>query len=301
MKKFSCYFVIQAIVSAAMSFALVACGDDSTSAKDETPISLSENDDVPLSSAMEEIPASSESNNQSDLWLPPFPDMPCADTLMIDGHYFRGIDVLYKCEDNKWSYVDEKDIPPDTEMPFASLENYKAIWKLNKCTAENEGAVQSEWDGNPKYGAMCYYRCEGGSWVQGDITLTCDTTGVQMGDTCIRHNSVNGFMAGMNPAAEELIFVYKGDGVWERDNQAQIDSLIERQNRRDAAMNEYCGEPDPERISECCYPIPDEFEADYLDGVESILYKSSGNGWSLQKYFRNKECDSGEVEEEIEE
>ena len=301
MKKYNRCLVVPAIAAAALSFALVACDDDSTSAKDETPISLSENDDVPLSSAMEEIPASSESNNQSDLWLPPFPDMPCADTLMIDGHYFRGIDVLYKCEDNKWSYVDEKDIPPDTEMPFASLENYKAIWKLNKCTAENEGAVQSEWDGNPKYGAMCYYRCEGGSWVQGDITLTCDTAGVQVGDTCVTHPSINIFQAGMNPDVGELVFVYKGDGVWERTDQAQIDSLMERQNRLDAAIKEYCGEPDPEKLSECCYPVPEEFAADYPDDVVSVLYEYIYNHWGFREYFRNSNCVRDAEEEVIEE
>ena len=188
---------------ATISISLVACDNDSSSAKDETPSS---------SSAMEEIPAAL------------LPNMPCADTLMIDGHYFRGIDVIYKCEDNKWSYVDEKDIPPDTKIPYVSLEGDKAIWKLNKCTPENDGAVQSVWDGNPKYGAMCYYKCEGSSWVQGDITLTCNTADAQVGDTCVTHPSINIFQAGMNPDAGELVFVYKGDGVWERSLNTSPDS-----------------------------------------------------------------------------
>ena len=210
-------------LTAVMSLSLVAC-DDSSSAKDDAPISSSENDDTPLSSAMDETPASSESNNQSDHEASPLPNMPCADTLMIDGHYFRGIDAFYKCEDNKWSYVDEKDIPPDTKIPYVSLESDKAIWKLNKCTPENDGAVQSVWDGNPKYGAMCYYKCEGSSWVQGDITLTCNTADAQVGDTCVTHPSINIFQAGMNPDAGELVFVYKGDGVWERSLNTSPDS-----------------------------------------------------------------------------
>lgn len=263
----------------AASISLVACGDDSSSAS---------NDEQPISSSEETGPESS--NNEAP--VAQLPNMPCADTLTIDGHYFRGIDAFYKCEDNKWSYVDEKDIPPDTKIPYVSLEGDKAIWKLNKCTAENDGVVQSAWDGNPKYGAMCYYKCQGGSWVQGDISLTCDTEGVQVGDTCVTHPSQNIFQAGMNPEAGDLVFVYKGDGVWERDNQAQIDSLIERQNRRDAAMKEYCGEPESGKFSECCYPVPDEFAADYADNIASILYTSEpdSDDWDLQEYFENKNC-----------
>lgn len=197
---------------ATISISLVAC-DDTSSASNDEPSSSSENGETPSSSsAMEEIPAAL------------LPNMPCADTLMIDGHYFRGIDVIYKCEDNKWSYVDEKDIPPDTKIPYVSLEGDKAIWKLNKCTPENDGAVQSVWDGNPKYGAMCYYKCEGSSWVQGDITLTCNTADAQVGDTCVTHPSINIFQAGMNPDAGELVFVYKGDGVWERSLNTSPDS-----------------------------------------------------------------------------
>lgn len=161
-----------------------------------------------------------------------------------------------------------------------------------ECTAQNEGEVKEVWVGNPKYGHNTYNRCERGSWVQGDISLTCDTAGVQVGDTCVKQGSSNIFQAGMNPQAGEISFVYKGDGVWERDNQAQIDSLIERQNRRDAAMKEYCGEPESGKFSECCYPVPDEFAADYADNIASILYTSEpdSDDWDLQEYFENKNC-----------
>ena len=253
-------------IAVALSFALIACSDDSSS----TSV-IASNNEAPVAQ---------------------LPDIPCADTLLIDGHYFEGTNVFYKCEDNKWSYVEEKDVPPGIEVPNYFAEYDKAIWKLNKCTADNEGAVQSEWEGNEKYGGAHYYRCEGGSWVQGNISLTCDTEGVQVGDTCVTHPSQSIFQAGMNPAAGELIFVYKGDGVWERDNQAQIDSLIERQNRRDAAMKEYCGEPESGKVSECCYPVPDEFAADYADNIASILYTSEpeSDDWDLQGYFENKNC-----------
>ncbi|WP_405328059.1 hypothetical protein [Fibrobacter sp.] len=82
------------------------------------------------------------------------------------------------------------------------------------CNAENEGRVLSLWSGNPKYGYMSYYRCQKDSWVKGDISLTCDTAGVAVGDTCVKQNSINIFQAGMNPTGEIESFVYKGNGVW---------------------------------------------------------------------------------------
>ena len=177
------------VLTAAVSISLVACGDDSSSANDNPS-----NNDAPTAQ---------------------LPDIPCADTLLIDGHYFEGTNVFYKCEDGKWSYVEEKDIPSGIEVPNFFTEYQKAIWKLNKCTADNEGAVQSEWEGNPKYGAMCYYRCEGGSWVQGDITLTCDTVGAPIGAFCRRSSSVNLFSAGMGSFGSTTTYTYAGDGVWE--------------------------------------------------------------------------------------
>ena len=275
--------------AAAMPLALVACGDDSSS-------SASDNEEQPTSSAIEEEqPGSSASNGAPVASLP---DIPCADTLQIDGHYFGGTNVFYKCEDNKWSFVEEKDIPSDAEVPNIWVEREKAIWKLNKCTAANDGAVQSEWEGNPKYGGMYHFRCESGSWVQGDISLTCDTAGVQVGDTCVKQGSMNIFQAGINPVAEKISFVYKGDGVWERTDQAQIDSLAAAQNRRDAAMEEQCGEPDPEKDNKCCFRFSDEDVAVNPE-FESALYEYGDNGWTVQAYYSNLDCIMDAVEEEI--
>lgn len=105
-------------IAVALSFALIACSDDSSSTS-----AKSSNNEAPVAQ---------------------LPDIPCADTLLIDGHYFEGTNVFYKCEDNKWSYVEEKDIPPGIEVPNYFAEYDKAIWKLNKCTADNEGAVMPQ-------------------------------------------------------------------------------------------------------------------------------------------------------------
>ncbi len=158
-----------ASLALAASMALVACGDDSSSADpDETPTSSSE----------ETGPESSSSEGT---------DLSCNISLgLVEG-----------CE----SLVEEE------------------------CTAQNEGEVKEVWVGNPKYGHNTYNRCERGSWVQGDISLTCDTAGVQVGDTCKKYGSVNIFQAGMNPSAPEYVFVYAGDGAWEQVNQTQADSV----------------------------------------------------------------------------
>ena len=85
----------------------------------------------------------------------------------------------------------------------------------SKCDAENEGKVETKWIGNAKYGGNSYFRCEKGSWVKGDIRLTCDTAGVQVGDICTKGPKL-GIFAAMNsiPGSNTLRFIYKGDGVW---------------------------------------------------------------------------------------
>ena len=241
------------------SLLAVACGDDSSSASnEEQPISSS--DETVLSSssnaAEEEQPGSSASNGAPVASLP---DIPCADTLLIDGHYFEGTKVFYKCEDNKWSYVEEKDIPPGIEVPNFFAEYDKAIWKLNKCTADNEGAVQSAWEGNPKYGGMYYFRCESGSWVQGDISLTCDTAGAQVWDICRRYGSTNIFQAGMNPTSPEYVFVYAGNGVWE-----DFDGL--------AKMTKECTAENEDDMEKIVYGRD--------DNTLIVYYKCTGGAWT---------------------
>ena len=102
------------------------------------------------------------------------------------------------------------------------------------CNAENDGRVLSLWSGNPRYGYMSYYKCQKDSWVKGDISLTCDTAGVAVGDTCVKQNSINIFQAGMNPTGEIVSFVYAGNGVWtkvETEDVPNIGEISSRQHR----------------------------------------------------------------------
>ena len=86
---------------------------------------------------------------------------------------------------------------------------------LAECSAKNEGQVKVLWVGNPKYGGYEYSRCEGGSWVKGGITLTCDTADAPIGAFCRRATSVNLFNAGMGAFGSTATYTYAGEGVWE--------------------------------------------------------------------------------------
>lgn len=85
----------------------------------------------------------------------------------------------------------------------------------SECNAENEGKVETLWLGNEKYGGNSYYSCKKGSWVKGDISLTCDTAGVQVGDTCTTYPKLGIYTAMYSiPGSNALKFIYKGNGVW---------------------------------------------------------------------------------------
>ncbi|MBR4917367.1 MAG: hypothetical protein IKZ45_09910 [Fibrobacter sp.] len=152
MKKYSSRIFFTAIVAAFMSFALVACGDDSALAKAETQSSAS---------------ADSSKANESECII--------------------------------------NDIWNPGECP------------LSECTQKNEGQVETVWVGNIKYGVEQYYKCQNGSWVEGDIRLTCDTTGAQVGDIC-RKSAKIGYFYKHSPHDPISFYVYAGDGVWERYN-----------------------------------------------------------------------------------
>ena len=102
------------------------------------------------------------------------------------------------------------------------------------CNEENNGRVLSLWNGNPKYGYMTHYKCQKDSWVKGDISLTCDTAGVAVGDTCVKQYSINIFLAGMYPTGAVVSFVYQGDGIWtkvEMEDVPNIGEISSRQHR----------------------------------------------------------------------
>lgn len=103
--------------------------------------------------------------------------------------------------------------------PVSADSSESTTLELGKCSSENEGKVEviTEYKvghatASDRYGSPAYYRCESGSWVKGDITLTCDTANVQVGDACIKTVS-----RPPNPMGITAIYTYAGDGTWTPD------------------------------------------------------------------------------------
>ena len=168
------------------------------------------------------------------------------------------------------------------------------------CNAENEGRVLSLWAGNAKYGGMSYYRCQKDSWVKGDISLTCDTAGVAVGDTCRKTGMTGSFRASMPYPPSGYVFAYAGDGVWKRADQAQIDSLNAKQERLDAAIKEQCGEPELGKSNQCCFTPPAEIAKELSwEGSALYEYERDSHEWFPRAYFSSSDC-GGQVKEIIE-
>lgn len=108
----------------------------------------------------------------------------------------------------------ESGVSVDSLLSYSELESMTQN-QLPKCTAEKEGVVKRMWKGNPKYGSAWTYRCENGEWVPRDLWVTCDTTGVQVGDICRKQDVVGSFAAGGGFKAPVELYVYAGDGNWD--------------------------------------------------------------------------------------
>ena len=90
---------------------------------------------------------------------------------------------------------------------ISSASKIVELARLSTCDAHNEGAVDTMWVGNIKYGSLGYYRCEKGEWVQKTPAVTCDTTGANVGDVCTRIQKV-GFFGGHE---SRIVYIYKGN------------------------------------------------------------------------------------------
>lgn len=166
--------------------------------------------------------------------------------LFVDGtesSVFR--DSAFKCTENGWA-------------PYSNNEVYSKSVE-DECTAENEGEVKVVWVGNPKYGYDTYNRCESGLWVRGNISLTCDTTGVQVGDLCRKTGTINIFQAGMNATLPEYVFVYAGNGIWE-----DFDGL--------AKMTKQCTAENEDDMEKIVYGRG--------DNTLTVFYKCTGGAWT---------------------
>ena len=86
---------------------------------------------------------------------------------------------------------------------ISNLEKIVVTTQLSKCDAHNEGAVDSIWNGNAKYGfTINYYKCEKGNWYEAEPVAACDTAGVSVGSLCNVH--IKNAMLKMNGILEKL-------------------------------------------------------------------------------------------------
>lgn len=85
--------------------------------------------------------------------------------------------------------------------------------QLSTCDAHNEGAVDSIWDGNAKYGfKIDYYKCKNGHWYEAEPSVACDTAGVPVGSLCNVHSAQGGFFTHSGRGGR--CYEYVGTGTW---------------------------------------------------------------------------------------
>ncbi|WP_406539660.1 hypothetical protein [Fibrobacter sp.] len=96
---------------------------------------------------------------------------------------------------------------------ISSASRIVNLTQLSKCDAHNEGAVDSIWNGNAKYGfTINYYKCEKGNWYEAEPVAACDTAGVSVGSLCNVHISEGGFYCCGDRWGK--CYEYVGNGIW---------------------------------------------------------------------------------------
>ena len=96
---------------------------------------------------------------------------------------------------------------------ISNLEKIVVTTRLPKCDALNEGAVDSLWNGDAKYGfSISYYKCEKGNWYEAEPSVACDTAGVSVGSLCNVHIWEGGFYCCGDRWGK--CYEYAGNGTW---------------------------------------------------------------------------------------
>ena len=134
--------------------------------------------------------------------------------------------LYYKCTDNQWVRI--------------GYEEYESLSELT-CSAEEEGKVDSAWVGasNPRFryiGHTDYYRCEKGLWTLRDRRITCDTTGVAVGDVCTKEECFAGV------GCSQYSYTYVGNGAWREASLSLTDKaqIIANCQKEDTVVGDTC-------------------------------------------------------------
>ena len=97
----------------------------------------------------------------------------------------------------------------------SSASKIVELARLSTCDAHNEGAVDSIWDGNVKYGfKIDYYKCKNGHWYEAEPSVACDSTGVSVGSLCNVHSAQGGFFNHSGRGGR--CYEYVGNGTWNK-------------------------------------------------------------------------------------
>ena len=95
----------------------------------------------------------------------------------------------------------------------SSASKIVELARLSTCDAHNEGAVDSIWDGNVKYGfKIDYYKCKNGHWYEAEPSVACDSAGVSVGSLCNVHSAQGGFFTHSGRGGR--CYEYAGNGTW---------------------------------------------------------------------------------------
>lgn len=134
--------------------------------------------------------------------------------------------LYYKCTNNQWVKI--------------GYEEYHSLSEL-ACSAEEEGKVDSVWVGasNPRFhyvGQTKYYRCEKGLWTLRDRRITCDTTGVAVGDVCTKEECFVGV------GCSQYSYTYVGNGAWREASLSLTDKaqIIANCQKEDTVVGDTC-------------------------------------------------------------
>ena len=125
--------------------------------------------------------------------------------------------AFFKCEEGEWKPVAYYMVPRTSGVFYVSAE------KAFVCDADHEGVVDSVHSASESGGSSAFYyrRCEDGEWNFKNHSVTCDTAGVSVGDTCRRTEIVDFVTRGEVYTVEtkkklrDMIYTYAGNGKWE--------------------------------------------------------------------------------------
>ena len=185
MKKYSCRIFFTAIVAAFMSFALIACGDDSTSASnDDTPVSSSEENETPSSSSEENLNEINFCNEQNQ--NPKIGDVCSYQKLVGSGRWQYYETKCYRYKDEDWTYIGR---PEDVRLFYMyaiSCEDLVTVLDMapdEECSLEKEGNTDSLL---LNAATPLYYKCTEGKWTLTDaVDYYCIKEKAIDGDKCL--------------------------------------------------------------------------------------------------------------------